>query len=248
MVHDLLLDFCRRRAEAGKKLRYWHRQLLNGFLKTSNGGDSDEAKTDVASGIVKVVPRRWWMKKDVPEDGYIHGNVARHLSWANRGAELGGLLLDARWTEVRTRIGGVLGLKSDFDVLDECLEGWEGSEEVKGLIGEVREQFGQIFKAVQVSWGRTGKGRRAFQFQVCGHLEHLRKSSALVDVYLKSLEKWTPKPILVPVSTFFGELDSGLMMEIPLGGQCCCVASSACGQYICSWSWSRYCGCGKWQR
>ncbi len=33
VVHDLLLDFCRRQAEAGKKLRYWHGQLLNGFLK-----------------------------------------------------------------------------------------------------------------------------------------------------------------------------------------------------------------------
>ncbi len=36
VVHDLLLDFCRRRAEAGKKLGYWHKELLNGFLKGSN--------------------------------------------------------------------------------------------------------------------------------------------------------------------------------------------------------------------
>ncbi len=168
VVHDLLLDFCRRQAEAGKKLGYWHKELLNGFLKGSNGDDGEEPKADVAGAIVRVVPRRWWGKKDVPEDGYIHGNVARHLSLANRGAELGGLLLDARWTEVRCRIGGVLGLKSDFEVLDECLEGWEGSEEVKGLIGEVREQFGQIFKAVQVSWGRMDKGRRAFNSKYAG--------------------------------------------------------------------------------
>ncbi len=33
VVHDLLLDFYRRQAEAGKKLRYWHMQFLNGFLK-----------------------------------------------------------------------------------------------------------------------------------------------------------------------------------------------------------------------
>ncbi len=116
-------------------MRYWHRQLLNGFLKTSDGRNGEESKTDVADAIARAVPRRWWVKKDVPEDGYIHGNVARHLSWANRGFELGGLLLDERWTEVRTRISGMLGLKSGFDVLNECLKLCEGSEEVKAVIG-----------------------------------------------------------------------------------------------------------------
>ncbi len=37
---------------------------------------------------------------------------------------------------------------------------------------------------------------------------------------------------LVPVSRFFPELDDALVMEIPLGGRCWCVASSPCGRYI----------------
>ncbi len=49
---------------------------------------------------------------------------------------------------------------------------------------------------------------------------------------MKSKENWTRKPYLVPVNTFFGGLDSGLMMEFPLGELCLCISSSACGIYI----------------
>ncbi len=82
---------------------------------------------EMAGGIVRLVPRPWWEKEDVPEDGYVHGNLARHLAWVNRGEELGALLLEAHWKKVRVRISGALALKSDFDVLDGCLEGWERS-------------------------------------------------------------------------------------------------------------------------
>ncbi len=47
---------------------------------------------------------------------------------------------------------------TDFDVLDEGLEGWEGSKEVKAMIGKVQEKFENIFEAVQVSWGKSGQG------------------------------------------------------------------------------------------
>ncbi len=43
------------------------------------------------------------------------------------------------------------------------------------MIGEMREKFEQIFKAVQVSWGRLGKGWKAFLFHVCGRLGILEK-------------------------------------------------------------------------
>ncbi len=119
LVHDLLLDFCRRQAEAGKKLRYWRMQLPNSFLNTSSGRGHEGLNADVAVVIVKMVPRPWWRKAVLPEDGYIHENLvrivprpwwikiavpedgcihenlARHLSWPNHGAELGALLLDA---------------------------------------------------------------------------------------------------------------------------------------------------------
>ncbi len=58
------------------------------------------------------------MVVDSPEDGYIHENLSRHLTCAGLGIELAALLLDVRWTEVRGRIGGVLALKTDFELLE----------------------------------------------------------------------------------------------------------------------------------
>ncbi len=55
-VHDVLLDFYRREANAEKKLRYLHTQLLNGFLKKSHGADAEEPNAEEAGGIVRSVP------------------------------------------------------------------------------------------------------------------------------------------------------------------------------------------------
>ncbi len=60
-----------------------------------------------------------------------------------------------------------------------------------------------IFKALQQSLARMAIGQRVFQFQVCGRLAGLRKSNAIVDAYLKSIERRTPKPYLRPLSSFF---------------------------------------------
>ncbi len=40
------------------------------------------------------------------------------------------------------------------------------------------------------------------------------------------------------MSRFFPELDDALVMEIPLGGECQCVASSPCGRYIAAGAWA----------
>ncbi len=62
---------------------------------------------------------------------------------------------------------------------------------------------------------------------------NLRKSSAVIETYLKSVQSNTPAPYLLPVNSFFPDLESGLVMEFPVGGvDCYCVASSPCGLYI----------------
>ncbi len=48
------------------------------------------------------------------------------------GSELATLLLDARWLNVRGKVGGILGLKADFAILDNLLQPFEG---VYGMIG-----------------------------------------------------------------------------------------------------------------
>ncbi len=95
---------------------------------------------------------------------------------------------------------------------------------------EVRRGFKLVFQAIQLSWGRVFK--RVFQFHVCGRLVSLRDSNVIVEQFVHSVEKCTPKPYLHPVSSFFPELDSSQMMEIPAGDYCRCVSCSPCGIYI----------------
>ncbi len=105
--------------------------------------------------------------------------------------------------------------------------------------GKCGRSLSRFSRRCRFHGGRLGKSWRTFQFHACGRLGYLRKSSALVDAYLKSMEKWTPKPCLMPLSTFFPELDDALVMEISLGGRCWCVASSPCGRYIAGWRLGR---------
>ncbi len=42
----------------------------------------------------------------------------RRLALAEYGTEIAALLLDAKWTIFRGRIGGLLVLKTDFEILD----------------------------------------------------------------------------------------------------------------------------------
>ncbi len=65
------------------------------------------------SFLAGLTPRPWW-SEETPKDGYVHANLARHLSLCDRKPELAALLLDARWANVRGNFGGILGLKADF--------------------------------------------------------------------------------------------------------------------------------------
>ncbi len=231
VLHDLLLDFCRRQSSKAKSFSAWHCQLLDGYLKSAEKADSGVSNPETASSIFGFSPRPWW-SGSVPDDGYIHMNLTRHISLSGQGIELVSLLLDARWTVLRAKIGGLSALQVDFQILQK----W--SEETESAIGngisvsQVIHSFKQIFKAVRLSWGRFSEGRRSFQFHLCGRLIRLKKSNVIVDKYLKSLEASTPTPYLVPITPIFPHLNDAQLYEIPIGGSCYCVACSPCGKYI----------------
>ncbi len=190
---------------------------------------SEKSKGHAAQTIVSFTPRAWWAKS-VPQDGYIHKNIPRHLAYSGQGIELVSLLLDARWTTLRETVGGILALQTDFESFGKCSEESEGSTDLEAC--NVGRSLKQIFKAVLLSWGRMSEGLRVFYFHVSGRLLSLRKKNVLVEAYLKSLEGSTPKPYLVPLSPFFPDLSDAQVMEIPVGGECECVASSSCGRFI----------------
>lgn len=60
----------------------------------------------------------------------------------------------------------------------------------------------------------------------------MRTEDVIADAVVKSFEVHTPKPYLKPVNSFFPELNSAQVMEIPLEGSCFSVACSPCGRYI----------------
>ncbi len=107
VLHDLQLDFCQQQARKYKSSSFWHAQLLNGYLESSRTSSVDSAAKATQS-IIRCVPRQWWSEA-VPEDGYIHENVARHLSCSGQRFELAALLLDARWTHARSKNWWYLG-------------------------------------------------------------------------------------------------------------------------------------------
>ncbi len=55
-------------------------------------------------------------------------------------------------------------------------------------------EFWADFQGSANFMGKSRQGPKDVQFQVYGRLEYLRKSSDVIDAYLKSMEKWTPKP------------------------------------------------------
>ncbi len=231
VLHDLLLDFCQQQAEERNKTCFWHAQLVDGYVAAPNEQRAKEPNAFSTDTLVSFEPRPWWSLA-ATEDGYIHGNLSRHLTCACLDIELAALLLDVRWTQLRGRIGGILALKSDFELLEKCFLRIENSGERESMVEELRQSFKDIFKTVQLLWARVVSEQRAFQFSVCGRLARARKSNVIIDTYLKSVEKYAPKPCLVPVSSFFPELNSALITEIPVGGRCTCVSSSPCGRYI----------------
>ncbi len=234
VLHDLQLDFCRHYAAKYNKTSLWHAQLLNGYLAASSEPRAEELNAFTTDALVSFEPRPWW-SLTVSEDVYIYENLWRHLTCAGLSIELAALLLDGRWTEVRGRIGGLLALKSDFELLEKGFLRIENSMERQSIAEETRKGFRDIFKAVQLSWGRRiVTGLRVFQFYAGGRLASVRKSNVIIETYLSSVEKFTPKPCLVPVNSFFPELNSALTLEIPRWRGCAVVLQLALWALHCS--------------
>ncbi len=95
VLHDSQLDFCQRQVEETNKLSGWHTRLLNGYVAVSNEPCAEQSNTFVTDTVLSVVPRPWWSVA-VPEDGYVHANLSRHLTCSGLGIELAALLLEGR--------------------------------------------------------------------------------------------------------------------------------------------------------
>lgn len=224
MMHDLHLEFCKRRC--GKMSKTWHCRMLDGHLDGENEVSKDESMAD--SEMKKILawkPGGRW-SAEVDNEMYIQRNVARHLRNAGMHMELASLLLEFQWLLKRCQVGGILGVESDFDYLvrNECQE--------QRRINDVQQQVRYVLKAVRLSFGRLGDGPRAFLFELYARLLEVSKSGEVIPEFLKRALAWIPKPCLVPSNMFFPNLNSAMVAEIPVGGNYWSVALSPCGRYI----------------
>ncbi len=151
-LHDLHLAFCKKEAELNNSHSAWNSALLSGYLEPPPNVIRLEECALSPSHLAGLTSRPWW-SDEIPKDGYIHANLARHLSMCDRESELAALLLDARWLNARGKLGGILGLKADFAILDKLLQPFDGDEGETIHSKGVRRSVRLILKAIELSWG-----------------------------------------------------------------------------------------------
>ncbi len=86
--------------------------------------------------------------------------------------------MDGRCTRARGKLGRVLGLQVDFDIVHRILQK-----------GAKRESFRFILKAIQLSCGKFPNGEQEFKFQMCGRLSSQRSKGTIVDAAMNSLRR-----------------------------------------------------------
>ncbi len=77
-LHDLHLEFCKQEAESKNAHSAWNSALLSGYLELPSNGIRLEKCALSPSLLVGVTPQPWW-SDEIPKDGYIHANLARHF-------------------------------------------------------------------------------------------------------------------------------------------------------------------------
>ncbi len=139
-LHDLHLDFCKQEAKLNNSHSLWNSALLNGYLEPPSNISLLKVCALNPLLVAGLAAPPWWSDR-IPQDSYIHANLARHLSLCGRGPELAALLLDTRWLKVRGKLGGILGLKADFAVLDKLLQPFESDGADEDHSRGVRKSF-----------------------------------------------------------------------------------------------------------
>ncbi len=227
MIHDLVLDICRRRAKKSGRLQQLHSRFLDKYC------DLVLLQESVQPDNVPQLPfcRPWWSNCLSP-DGYIHQNLATHLVAAGCAAELLQLLLDARWSRRQLMCGGTLTLQSDYDTVINAIN-QKKCAAIHGLsINDMIEQLTTISKALLGASGRLIKHPETFAFEVIGRLTNAREDMVLVEKFLKSVERTEDKPWLRPWRQIYPDPREGLSQEILAGGSCWSVAYFPCGTLL----------------
>jgi WD40 repeat protein len=233
-LHDLVHDVCAARAARDGGANVWHNRLIDVYAAELQPAAATLQRENITGSA--CVP--WWAV-ELADDGYVHGNIARHLIGSGkRGVkELTALLLHFRWTERQLAISGILSLRSDFELLRSSMAvkldtvscGARGDE-----IGEadLLTALDLISGAAQLAWGNAHKNYRELAFQMYGRLFERRSEMAAVDTYLSSVELHAERPWLRSIDSFLGQPGGALIVSPSVGFKVCCVVFLPGGGHV----------------
>ncbi len=226
-LHILQLEFCWERARLENSSSRWHSELLNGYLSpistTFHNLTFVQTIYSLEKHIVAFAPRPWW---SLEHDGYIHANLARHLSLANLNMELAALVIDCRWSSRRMHMGGILALEADFACLKRFTGQLEGKEGDRTFSKQLTESFNIVFKAMLHTWRIHSESQRTCLIHIYRRLYCSKKDSVIFEAFLESLKIHTSKAYVLPGPPQFPEIVRDKTIEVLP------TACSPCGRYI----------------
>lgn len=209
-VHDLQLKYCRQLAQKNGEEKEWHRRLLEGHMprSVSPDGESDDTDADVLGlNMLKYTPRSWW-QKGLLNRRYIHKNLTSHLRQAGLNLELGAVVTDVRWMSVHACTGGILGLRTDLEILEDVLS--------RKAQGSVQRSFRSIRKLVEASSSNIRGGVRVLSFILLSRLLEISTTDEFLAEFLRRVNTTTPRPFLAPSLSLFRPPGDALKAEIDI--------------------------------
>lgn len=172
LLIDLLLDYCCESSRTHGTTEAWRRRLLNGHLSVdicipNNMNEAFHMK------VLEYTARRRW-RDDIPNVLYVRRNICRHLHEAGLNLELAAVVLDVRWIGAQARTGGILALRSDFELLSAVI----------GTDRDIACSDKHGPEVLEASLACMGREIRLFSFILLSALFATSKTDQFLDGYL----------------------------------------------------------------
>lgn len=222
-LHDIVLDYCDWKCKRMCQLQEWHRRLLQSYERKGRRNDRSDPRMDCVT-----VTEEWWNESVIEDDGYICGNLCRHLAGCGKARELNALVTDFRWIVRRTRAMGVGGLLEDISVA----EGFLKSR------GNTTLWCESLRNSIKMSRAALLQGERELSFQILGRILPYQRLYPELDRLLASTCRYGSSPWLEPLKGCLESPESNLKQTFEAGEPVRSIALSQDERYI-------YSACGR---
>lgn len=199
-IHDLHLEYCRRSADRGGDRKEWHRRWLNGHIALNETDSSHDVDSPLGLNMLEYVPRQWW-KDDVQNKSYVLKHLSRHLRSGGLDLELGATMLDLRWIRAQGRIGGVLDLRNDFNILERVVE-QRFAAPAGPSVPRVSALVRLIADSIETMSSFLHEGSRVLSFTLFADLFLVSKTNWMRQ-FLERMKEVVPKPFLEETVSFY---------------------------------------------